>query len=126
MTSHNPTRLRQASNRAHISQKPDRVQVPASPASRPPPPAGKPSLTLTGASKAVSLNDPPPPADIRVWGAAVPVPCRSRTAATASCWVSREPAADTWPKRSAPLKDAAKAHRIVETGHSGGKVILIL
>jgi hypothetical protein len=43
----------------------------------------------------------------------------------ASCWVSREPAADTWPKRSAPLKDAAKAHRIVETGHSGGKVILI-
>ena len=24
-----------------------------------------------------------------------------------------------------PLKDAAKAHRIVETGHSGGKVILI-
>ena len=27
--------------------------------------------------------------------------------------------------RSAPLKDAAKAHRIVETGHSGGKVILI-
>jgi hypothetical protein len=28
-------------------------------------------------------------------------------------------------KRSAPLKDAAKAHRIVETGHSGGKVILI-
>ena len=53
------------------------------------------------------------------------VPCRSRTAATASCWVSREPAADTWPKRSAPLKDAAKAHRVVETGHSGGKVILI-
>ena len=40
----------------------------------------------------------------------MPVPCRSRTAATASCWVSREPAADTWPKRSAPLKDAAKAH----------------
>jgi hypothetical protein len=27
--------------------------------------------------------------------------------------------------RSAPLKDAAKAHRVVETGHSGGKVILI-
>jgi NADPH:quinone reductase-like Zn-dependent oxidoreductase len=24
-----------------------------------------------------------------------------------------------------PLKDAAKAHRIVETGHSGGEVILI-
>ena len=24
-----------------------------------------------------------------------------------------------------PLKGAAKAHRIVETGHSGGKVILI-
>jgi hypothetical protein len=31
----------------------------------------------------------------------------------------------TWPKRSVPLKDAAKAHRIVETGHSGGIVILI-
>jgi hypothetical protein len=39
--------------------------------------------------------------------------------------VSREPAADTWLKRSAPLKVAAKAHRIVETGRSGGKVILI-
>jgi hypothetical protein len=24
-----------------------------------------------------------------------------------------------------PAQDAAKAHRIVETGHSGGKVILI-
>jgi hypothetical protein len=34
-------------------------------------------------------------------------------------------AADTGPKRSAPLKAAAKAHRIVETGHSGSKVILI-
>jgi hypothetical protein len=67
-------------------------------------------------------------ASVGFWGAvgaAVPVPCRSRAAATASCWVSREPAADTWPRRSAPLKDAAKAHRIVETGHSGGKVILI-
>ena len=39
--------------------------------------------------------------------------------------VSRQPAADTWPKRQAPLKDAAQAHRIVETGHSGGKVILM-
>ena len=57
----------------------------------------------------------------RCGAGAVPV----ADAATASCWVSREPAADTWPKRSAPLKDAAKAHRIVETGHSGGKVILI-
>jgi len=58
-----------------------------------------------------------------------PVACAARRVMSggeaASCWVSREPAADTWPKRSAPLKDAAKAHRIVETGHSGGKVILI-
>ena len=40
-------------------------------------------------------------------------PCRSLAAATASCWVSRAPAANTWSKRPAP-------ERLPDLGHQLG------
>jgi hypothetical protein len=46
-------------------------------------------------------------------GAAVPEPRRSRTAATACCWLSREPAANTWSNRSA-------AQRLADLGDQLG------
>ena len=56
-----------------------------------------------------------------------------RRHASGRCGAGAVPVADGGRRREMtagfghvfPFKEAAKAHRIVETGHSGGKVILI-